>query len=513
MTSETKATLPESAATAESELTLDFAPVGKNGTAVVTARIGDAVLAVQKLDLTRPKQRTDFAGQLVEAAPAIDPKDVERLLLDEGAKLAKPKAKATATGEETKPDPLAAMPAAVKREAAALLESPDLLQRIVADIGRLGVAGEKELATTVYLIGTSRLLSKPLASIVQGPTSSGKSYVVSKVAGLFPPEAVIMADQMTPQALFHMEPGSLKNKFIVAGERSRKENDDSAEATRALREMISSGQLHKLMPMKVDGKITTQRIRQDGPIAYIEGTTLPHIFEEDANRCILLNTDEQPEQTRRILNTLAAGYAGSVPEVEVASIIERHQAIQRTLKPFTVVVPYAERLAGMLADDRVETRRAFPHLISTVQASALLHQRQRQLDEDGRLIASADDYQLARHLLAKPFGRLLGGRLSDPARRFLERLQQWYSLGSVFTAREAVRQEKASKSSVYGWVAELHDAGLLTQAEPGRGRAAAKWQLSAEGLEAEDSALLPRCETLFPDMDWKRGNKQEAPAA
>src|SRR5262249_16728051 len=83
-----------------------------------------------------------------------------------------------------------------------------------------------------YLAGVSRLLERPLAVIVQGPSSSGKSYVIAKVAELFPPEAVVLAHQMTPQALFHMEPGSLEHRFVVAGERSRLENDDSAEATR-----------------------------------------------------------------------------------------------------------------------------------------------------------------------------------------------------------------------------------------------------------------------------------------
>lgn len=64
---------------------------------------------------------------------------------------------------------------------------------------------------------------------------------------MFPPEAVIDAKQMTPQALFHMPPGALVNKFVVAGERSRLENDDTAEATRGLREMLSSQKLSKLM--------------------------------------------------------------------------------------------------------------------------------------------------------------------------------------------------------------------------------------------------------------------------
>ena len=167
------------------------------------------------------------------------------------------------------------------------------------------MAGEKELAATVYLIGTSRLLPNPLAAIVQGPSSSGKSYVVKRASSLFPPEAVIMATQLTPQALFYMQPGSLVHRFIVAGERSRLENDDTAEATRALREMLSEGRLSKLLPIKTDGRPETVLVEQDGPIAYIETTTLTKLFSEDANRCILLSSDERPEQTRRILSTLA----------------------------------------------------------------------------------------------------------------------------------------------------------------------------------------------------------------
>jgi len=44
---------------------------------------------------------------------------------------------------------------------------------------------------------------------------------------------------MTPAAC-STAPGSLVHRFIVAGERSRLENDASAESRRALREMISS---------------------------------------------------------------------------------------------------------------------------------------------------------------------------------------------------------------------------------------------------------------------------------
>jgi hypothetical protein len=143
---------------------------------------------------------------------------------------------------------LATMPESVRGAARAMLDSHDLMQTVVQDIGRLGVAGERELGVTLYLAGVSRLLPHPLAVILQGPSSSGKSFVAGRVSKLFPPEAVLTATQLTPQALFYLDPGSLVHRLVVVGERSRMEELEAAEATRALREMLSDGQLPSWCP-------------------------------------------------------------------------------------------------------------------------------------------------------------------------------------------------------------------------------------------------------------------------
>ena len=54
-----------------------------------------------------------------------------------------------------------------------------------------------------------------------------------------------LATSLTPNALYYKEPGSLIHRFVVAGERSRIQDDVHAEATRALREMQASGELTK----------------------------------------------------------------------------------------------------------------------------------------------------------------------------------------------------------------------------------------------------------------------------
>jgi hypothetical protein len=484
------------------ELLISWAPVGKAGEAALTVRLAGQDLAAETVDLLAREKREAFAASLCAEHNGVDAKHLRAKLLRAAGELTdqlgNPNGSNPKPSAETAPDRAALldkMPKAVVDEARLMLESPDLFKRVADDIGALGVAGERELVATVYLTGVSRLLPQPLAVIVQGPTSSGKSYVIDKVASLFPPEAAIHATQLTPQALFYLKPGSLAHRFVVVGERRRLQDDESADATRALREMLSEGRLSKMLPIKVGGRMETALVQQDGPIAYVESTSVSQVFPEDANRCVLLTTDERPEQTRRILDTLAGVYGGGAG-LDVQRIIDRHHATQRMLQSHAVVVPYAARLAEAIDAHRCEARRAFPQVIALIQASALLHQRQRQVDGDGRLLAGPDDYQLARHLLAVPMARQLGGRVSDGALRFLERLRGWFPAATDFTARQAKGREQSSRSAVYDWLSELHDAELIEKPNAPWGNKAAVWRLPADAQDSKARAVLPALESV-----------------
>lgn len=471
-------------------LMIDYLPCGKNGSATVTARLGDDILAHAKVDFGKPDARTKFASDVAKDRPGVDGAAVEKELLRIGAELSARHAKADEKPAQPEADQLLLkMPEHVRNDARAMLESPKIMQRVIDDVAACGVAGERELVASIYLVGVSRLLARPLAAIVQAPSSTGKSYVVEKTAALFPPETIICATAMTAQSLYYLEAGALQHKFIVAGERSRKEDDETAEATRALREMIGSGRLTKLVPMKEGGRIVTQRIEQPGPIAYIETTTLTKIFDEDANRCLLLNADERQQQTTHIVNRLAAHYSGATANV-VDTTIHRHHALQRMIQSRPVVIQFADQIAERFDCERVEARRAFPHLMSMIQASALLHQFQRQIDADGRIVAAVDDYQLARHLVRGPLARLLGGQISDAAIRFYDRLVAWSR--DRFTTAEAYRHDRKSEQAIRGWLRDLAGVGAVEQIEAHKGSRPAVWKVTnidRDDLVAGDCGL------------------------
>jgi hypothetical protein len=398
--------------------------------------------------------------------------------------------KATAAPtRESAEELLASMPEAARTDAQAMLQSESLLQMVIDDVASMGVAGERELVASIYLVGVSRLLARPLAAIVQAPSSTGKSFVLEKTTKLFPPETTICATSLTPQSLFYLKPGSLVHKFIVAGERSRIEGDEAAESTRALREMISGGRLSKLVPVKEAGGMATKLIVQEGPIAFVESTTATAIFDEDANRCLMLAADERREQTVEVIARLAASYTGAIaPDVE--SVVNRHHAAQRMLQGKSVVIPFADQIASRFDSERVEARRAFPHLMSMVSASALLHQFQRRTDGADRLIASIDDYMVARHLCLGPLSRLLGSKISAACLRFYDRLRGWAE--GEFTTSEAARRDRRAGKSIRGWLLELAEAGGVEQIEPSKGSKPATWkfiQIDPKDLAIGDCGL------------------------
>ena len=142
------------------------------------------------------------------------------------------------------PDPaalLAAMPEPIRQEAKVMLEDPNLIQRVVADIGLLGVAGEKELATTVYLAWT-----------FQATAATASAYRPGAI--LFWQELCYQEGGLSLSA--RSDPGcngtDSASTFLHAGEepgpsvcRRRRAvqlgNDDTAEATRCCGKMLSEG--------------------------------------------------------------------------------------------------------------------------------------------------------------------------------------------------------------------------------------------------------------------------------
>jgi hypothetical protein len=472
---------------------------GKLGKFLAVSANGVGELFRDVIDLNSSTSRKRFVGGSMRvafpnASPDDWPADVRADLEQQLAAFAKAPPGAPepppVPAEQAPIDPrvaaLAGMSGEIRQEASRLLEDPKLLELVSADIEALGVVGEKKNRLLLYLTGVSAQLARPLAVITRGASSSGKSFVGEKVSLLFPPEVVLHATSLTTNALYYFQPGTLRHRFVIAGERSRVEDDDQAEATRALREMLESGRLSKAVPVKEGDRITTKVIEQEGPIAYVETTTRGNIFAEDANRCLLLNTDEGQGQTRRILDATATVATGQ-SHTDTARIVAIHHAIQRMLPRVEVAIPFASAIAAHYPDGRLESRRDFRHLLQLVKAVALLHFRQRDRGPDETVTAAFNDYAVAEQLARGPLGAAACG-IGDGARKFLDQLREKFGEGE-FTTTDAQKLGGASPRTLFGRLIELNGAGAIEQTAAPKGRVPAKWKLTGANPDAGDGVI------------------------
>jgi hypothetical protein len=320
-----------------------------------------------------------------------------------------------------------------------LTDEPDLMGAVYEDIGAMGVVGERTVALTLYVVGTSRLLQRPLSAILQASSAAGKSYLLATVVKLFPPEDVLDTTHMSAKSLYHYEE-DIAHKWVISGERPHKQDDSNADATAALRQLKSEGRITEFVTQG-SGEHKTVTKETVGPIAHTETTTHKrvNIFAEDLNRSLLLRPDESAEQTRRIMKARAKEYTTGKP-VDQQAIIDRHQAFQRQLRKLKdrrVFIPFADHLADKIPDSKIEMRRAISQILSMTEAVALLHEhkRKRMPAPDGRIVATEQDYAIARELLLEPIRETAGGsaRAHRAAARLLKEFPDGFDSNDAST--------------------------------------------------------------------------------
>ena len=372
----------------------------------------------------------------------------------------------------------------LKKQAEERLKSPELTSTIIDNVHTLGVAGEDDLILAVYLIGTSRLLVKPLAGLVMGESSAGKSYVISGVVEFFPAETVLKAHFISSKAFIRMEEGTLEHKFVASGERSRRQDEGVAELTRWLRQLISDGELNAAITVQDEkGGWRTAMFRQKGPISYVESTTLKaaEIFDEDRTRFILLRADESMEQTGAVINRQARSACAPVESKAHKKIKLVHHTMQRLLKPYEVIVPFATELVDCMPTDKVVVRRTFPQMLGLIKATALLHQFQRDKDNKGRVIATIEDYNLVRERFSDIIARSIGDVLSHDAvalhRLILNQLPKLPKCG--FSVSDFVDKVNYSETKLRSLMHGLVNAGQIIKVSQGHGRQATRYFVPA----------------------------------
>jgi len=353
------------------------------------------------------------------------------------------------------------MSEAERKQALDYLKSPHLMEQSLKDIADSGIVGEENNAMTGYIVNLSRKREKPLHVMYLGSSGSGKTHLQEGLSMLVPEEDRIEVTGLSDQALYY-EGLKLKGKILFI------EDLDGAENVMyIIRELQSKGRITKRVAWRDNkGNTKTVEVVAKGPVVISSCTTRERLYEDNANRCILLYIDQGKAQDKKVMDYMKARSTGKVVDRDQETIRKRLQNAQRLLREVKVYNPYAELIE--LPDTVFKPRRSLPLLLGFIETVTFYHQYQREVKTKSRSGELVEPYiESSPEDIAKSFALLKdvlfakSDELSRATREFLERLKQEVKPGEPFYTKEIRRKFRIPYASLKRYVGELQGYGYV----------------------------------------------------
>lgn len=307
-----------------------------------------------------------------------------------------------------------------KKELTKLLQSKNLYKKLNELIGKTGVIGEAKNRLIMWTVFTSRLTDHPLHIICLGASGTGKTYLQEKISELIPKQHKVSFTASTENALYYVGKTDLKNKLILI-----EDMDGANSVLYVLRELQSKGYVSKIVPMKDSkGNMKTILLEVEGPICLSGTTTKERIYEDNANRCLLIYLDNSDTQQQSIMQYQRLLSAGKINKAEEESTKELLQDLQLMLRKINVVNPYADKL--IIPESVFKPLRTNAHYLQFIEAITFIHQYQREVKKDQLgnpfIETTLEDIALANELLQEVL-LAKSDELTKACRDFLETLK------------------------------------------------------------------------------------------
>jgi hypothetical protein len=397
-----------------------------------------------------------------------------------------------------------------------LAQAPGLMDRVVQQVQASGVVNERELIVLTYIAATSRILEHPVNLLVKGASSGGKSFTATRTLELIGPDFVNHLTSSSALSLVY-DDGPLAHTILFIHEANQLQADENSMFAMLVRTLISEGRIvHQTTvedPASPTGR-RVERIVREGPITLIV-TTTGELHAENETRMLCWHISESHDQTSAVMASLADRAAGAVAAPANPSV---WHDLQRwiALGPDDAVIPFARQISAAIEPAMVRFRRDVGSLFSFIKASALLHQAQRQVDAQGRVVATVVDYEVAYPIFSRVMAQSSGKSVPDNVREVVNliaeragsatnpikgRFQRTAAVGPgsevVISSQQIGTATGIGKSAAYRAVLTALDLGFLTNNETRQGKPFRL--LLKRGVDDAGPPLLPDPKTIVQE--------------
>jgi hypothetical protein len=321
----------------------------------------------------------------------------------------------------------------------------------------------------------------------------------------FPETAFYLIRASSPRALIYNDE-QFTHKIVILTEADSLPEDSPAAS--AVRSLMSDGEMtYEVVEKGDDGNHHVRKIVKPGPTGLITTSTKP-LGDQASTRTLTVPISDSPEQTRLVMHA----QADRANEDVVQPDFEPWVAAQRWLElagDRRVEIPFAHELADKMPAATVRMRRDFSQLLTVIQTNALLHQVQRERDDQGKIIATLDDYDAARWLLEEVFTTTVN-EVTPAIQQTVEAVARLSKDDSTVTEQALVKELGLSKSTINYRVRRAVKSGFLVNQTSQRGAPA---QLVVGG-PVPDGCPLPTTEEFLLCVEGQENdsNHRTAPA-
>jgi DNA primase/energy-coupling factor transporter ATP-binding protein EcfA2 len=359
--------------------------------------------------------------------------------------------------------------AAQRQIAIAELKKPKLLERTGQLLQQCGIVGEQHNSLIAYLVYTVRKQPVPLHVMFLGSSGSGKTYLQERISELVPEEDKIEITQITENALYYFKQHELQNKLILI-----EDLDGAMTVFYPLRELQTKRRISKTVTLKDSkGNLKTITLTVEGPVCVSGCTTKEKIYEDNANRCILLYTDQGRDQDKRINEYQAKLSGGEINKEREIQYKELFKNMQRVLRPIGIINPYAKWIE--LPEQVFKPRRTMTLLLGFIEAVTFYHQYQREVKKDAHgglyIETTVEDIEAAFGLLKNVlFSK--SDELTKSAREFFEQLKTYTSQNQLvsFKTHEIRKIFRMEPRTIQRYMRELSQYSYIKRINGQKGR-------------------------------------------
>jgi len=296
------------------------------------------------------------------------------------------------------------------------LASADLIPNLQKDLEQIGILGEAENALTLFLAMASHASREPFSVLCLAKCGIGKSYLLQKLSACMPRNSYSFHTQISENALYYFDSRQIDGKALFI-----EDLEWTNEMLIPLATLQTQGRLIKTRATKnKDGMIHSTTFEVAGKLCLIACAYSEKNYEQLSLPFLCLHLNHSHAQDISIMDYQKKCRAGLINQSEINEIQRRLQCVIASLKPATVINPFAPLIS--LPDDLPHPRKTLLLLLNFIDTITYFHQHQRETIADkstGEIMIKThpNDIELAFKLLKNNLFRR-ADELSSNARGF-----------------------------------------------------------------------------------------------